>query len=212
MRRYRDMFQAVQHANAHFKTFFAGLGLHQVSDSPIELKWAGTIDGRNLAISLSNGGRWEVSISHLTVTVATSAQALLALGESVPPLRRVGMARLASPRSEITAFAHDPAWGARLLASAPASALMARLCDGQFLTIEPGRITWIGEIGGESDAAVAALPPQLAALAKAAEQGPPALPVADSAIRRHAPAIAIGLGVLFLALLGLGFALLAMVF
>ena len=196
MRRYRDMFKGVAEANAHFSQFFAGLGLTQVAQSYIELRSRGVIGGRDLEISLTNIGKWEVSCTRLEVSLPTQVEALLAVGEMVPPLRRVGMKVFGSSSPAIKCYAHDTDWGRALLNTSPGLAMMERLEDGQFLLIEPGRMTWAGEILQKDDAWINAQLELLASLVTAAERLPPGKAVPDSMVRRHAGAIALGLGVL----------------
>ncbi len=200
-RRYRDMFKGVAEANAHFSELFVGMGLVQLSSSHIQHRWEGPHEGRNLQISLTNSGRFEVTMSLLEVSIPMSVEALVAVGASVPPLRRSGTKPFDSPRQGIKCYSHDAGWGTTMLETNAGSRTIERLDDGHFLQIRPGHLVWQGDILHRDDSWVREQLDVLSALAAQCERLPPPTEVPDSLLRRHAGTIAIGLGCLAVALI-----------
>jgi len=212
-RRYRDMFKGVQNANAHFRGLFESMGLRTTSQSHIQHKWHGPMGGHTLDISLSSIGRWEVGQVHIEINIPLTVDGLLAVGASVPPLRRVGMTVFGPISPHLRSYSHDEGWSRTLLSSAPGSVLVnaleasAAANEGNdFLYIEPKKLTWIGDILGKDDLWIGAHLRALVELASTAQTLPAAKAVPDSALRRFGPVIAIGLGALVVVLVLLGFA------
>ena len=202
MRRYRDMFKATAEANAHFDRFFVGMGLQQVSATHIELRWRGQMGSRAVEVWLTNIGKWEVGSTHIRVVLPTTVEALVTVGGTVPPLKRVGMKGFGSLAPTLKTYAHDIEWGHSVFCTQPGVELLQRLDNLGCLQFEPGRIVWSDDIKPRDDAWVTGQLYLLAALAAASEQLPPGKPVPDSVIRRHAAAIAIAVGVLVTACIG----------
>jgi hypothetical protein len=205
-RRYRDMFKGVQNANAHFRALFEGLGLKTTLQSHIQHKWRGQIGEQFVNISLSNMGRWEVGQALIEISVPLTVDSLLAVGDSVPPLRRIGMTSFGPIRPHLSSYSHDEGWSRTLLASAPGALLVDALEDNNFLYIEPKKLIWNGDIFAKDDRWMEDHLRTLLELATTAQSLPAAKAVPDSTTRRFAPAIAIGLGVLFLGFVLLCFA------
>ena len=171
------------------------MGLKTIRQSHVQHIWHGPIDGHIVDISLSNMGRWEVGQVHIEINLPLTVDSLLVVGTSVPPLRRVGMTAFGGIRPPLSCYRHDEDWSRSLLSSEPGSLLVDALEDGDFLYIEPKKLTWIGDILGKDDLWIEDHLRTLVELAITAQTLPAAKVVPDSMIRRYATVIALGLGV-----------------
>ncbi len=201
MRKDREIFNAVNKANADHHEFFEGLGLNRTRNSYVQQIWQGQVRGRTVEVSISNMGKWELSQCLMKVQLPTPFAALAAIGETVPPLLRTGTQTFDCGQPGLKAYAHHVPWATAMLNTHPGTALTKRFADYHYLHFEPGRLSWSGDVLKKDDAWITEQLGLLADLVTACEAVPPGPAIPEGLLRSRKRALVLILAVSLIALM-----------